>query len=127
MSTHRGERPDAFEPRDARSKSVLVAILGLVAMTVVFVLGVAWLFGYFETTVERARHAPAIPPETMLPPAPRLEPVPGKLRRAIRERSRPALASYGWVDQKAGVVRIPIERAMEIVVQRRLPHREAKQ
>jgi hypothetical protein len=25
--------------------------------------------------------------------------------------------SYGWVDQKAGIVRLPIERAMELVVE----------
>ncbi len=31
------------------------------------------------------------------------------------------LESYGWVDQKAGVVRIPIEQAMDLVVQRGLP------
>jgi hypothetical protein len=27
-----------------------------------------------------------------------------------------AAATYGWVDQPAGVVRLPIERAMELVV-----------
>jgi len=26
-------------------------------------------------------------------------------------------ASYGWVDRKAGIVQVPIERAMELVVQ----------
>lgn len=26
-------------------------------------------------------------------------------------------ASYGWVDQKAGVVRLPIDRAIELTVQ----------
>jgi hypothetical protein len=31
------------------------------------------------------------------------------------------LNSYDWVDEKAGVVRIPIERAMELTVQRGLP------
>jgi len=31
------------------------------------------------------------------------------------------LDSYGWVDQKAGVVRIPIERAMGLIAQRGLP------
>jgi len=31
------------------------------------------------------------------------------------------LNSYGWVDEKAGVARIPIERAMELTVQRGLP------
>jgi len=31
------------------------------------------------------------------------------------------LNSYDWVDQKSGVMRIPIERAMELVAQRGLP------
>jgi hypothetical protein len=31
------------------------------------------------------------------------------------------LNSYGWVDEKAGVARIPIERAMELIVQQGLP------
>ncbi len=31
------------------------------------------------------------------------------------------LNSYGWVDEKAGVVHIPIERAMQVVAQRGLP------
>ena len=123
MREHHGERPDAIEQRDANSKSVVLAIIGLIAMTVIFVVGVAVLFGWFGTSIERARHAPPIPPESMLPPAPRLESVPGELRREIRERSRKALESYGWVNQKEGIVRIPIERAMDIVAQRELPHR----
>src|SRR5208337_1282425 len=31
------------------------------------------------------------------------------------------LNSYGWVDKEAGVAHIPIERAMELIVQRGLP------
>ena len=33
------------------------------------------------------------------------------------------LNSYGWVDQKAGVVRIPIDKAMDILLQRGFPVR----
>ncbi len=33
------------------------------------------------------------------------------------------LNSYGWVDRKHGVIRIPIERAMDLVAQRGLPTR----
>lgn len=32
-----------------------------------------------------------------------------------------ALESYDWVDQKAGIVRIPIEQAMDLVAQRGFP------
>ena len=31
------------------------------------------------------------------------------------------LASYDWVDQKNGVVRIPIDKAMDLLAQRGLP------
>jgi hypothetical protein len=34
-----------------------------------------------------------------------------------REARKKQLGSYGWVDRKAGVVRIPIERAMELSAQ----------
>jgi hypothetical protein len=35
----------------------------------------------------------------------------------LREQQAQQVSSYGWVDQQAGVVRLPIERAMELVVQ----------
>jgi len=35
------------------------------------------------------------------------------------------LNSYGWVDQNAGVVHIPIAEAMKLVAQRGLPTRPA--
>jgi len=33
-----------------------------------------------------------------------------------RTKEQAESTSYGWVDQKAGVVRLPIDRAMELVV-----------
>jgi hypothetical protein len=33
------------------------------------------------------------------------------------------LGTYGWVDKNAGLVRIPIEEAMRIAVERGLPAR----
>jgi hypothetical protein len=35
----------------------------------------------------------------------------------LRKKQSDQGAAYGWVDQKAGVVQLPIERAMELVVQ----------
>ncbi len=37
----------------------------------------------------------------------------------IKQESQ--LNSYGWVDEKAGVAHIPIDRAMELIAQRGLP------
>ncbi len=43
---------------------------------------------------------------------------PGVRERAASER---ALSSWGWVDREKGIVRIPIERAMEIVAEEDRP------
>ncbi len=33
-----------------------------------------------------------------------------------RKKEHDESTSYGWIDEKAGIVRIPIDRAMELVV-----------
>jgi hypothetical protein len=35
---------------------------------------------------------------------------------ALREREATRLSTYQWVDQKAGIVRIPVERALELTL-----------
>ena len=35
----------------------------------------------------------------------------------LREKQARQATSYAWIDRKAGVVQLPIERAMELVVQ----------
>ena len=36
---------------------------------------------------------------------------------ALRAQEAAALGTYGWVDKEKGVVRVPIDRAMELVAQ----------
>jgi len=38
-------------------------------------------------------------------------------RKELQSKADAAAASYGWIDPKAGVVRLPLDRAMELVVQ----------
>jgi hypothetical protein len=55
------------------------------------------------------------------PPEPRLEPFPLAPGQRLRAEEDAVLTSYAWVDKKAGFARIPIDRAVEILVQRGLP------
>ncbi len=41
----------------------------------------------------------------------------------MREEEDALLNTYGWVDPQRGIVRIPIEQAMALVVQQGLPVR----
>jgi len=56
-------------------------------------------------------------------PTPRLEDDERGQLNGIRIEEENTLSSYGWVDQKSGVVRIPIERAMDLIAEKGLPVR----
>ncbi|HBY99036.1 MAG: hypothetical protein M5U01_19955 [Ardenticatenaceae bacterium] len=60
-------------------------------------------------------------PDIPLPPEPRLQPEPQQEMQALRAEQEALLHSYGWVDKQAGVVHIPIDRAMQLLAQRGLP------
>ena len=58
-----------------------------------------------------------------LPPPPRLQTYPFTDITALRTEEHKLLEEYAWVDKNAGVVRIPIERAIDVLAARGLPHR----
>jgi hypothetical protein len=63
---------------------------------------------------------PEVPTPSMLSPAPQapyhLAVDPKNRLVALQKRAEQRLTTYGWVDRKAGIVHIPIDRAMELVV-----------
>ncbi|MGH7971105.1 MAG: hypothetical protein ACREIC_20475, partial [Limisphaerales bacterium] len=62
-------------------------------------------------------------PASPTPPSPRLQLSPPLDLQVFRTREETELTNYGWVNRTAGVVRIPIERAMALVLQEGLPVR----
>lgn len=56
-------------------------------------------------------------------PAPRLQPDPPADLSKFRQREDQILNSYGWVDQNAGIVHIPIEQAIDVLAKSGLPMR----
>jgi hypothetical protein len=58
-------------------------------------------------------------------PAPQLEVNERTELNDIRLREEDTLSTYGWVDKDAGKVHIPIDRAMDLLVERGLPVRES--
>ena len=55
------------------------------------------------------------------PPGPQLQISASMDLQAFRAREESQLNSYGWINRTTGVVRIPISRAMELVLQEGLP------
>lgn len=53
-------------------------------------------------------------PSNYLPPEPRLQPDPTSDMVTFRLQEENLLNTYGWIDQPEGVVRLPIDRAIEL-------------
>lgn len=57
------------------------------------------------------------------PPTPNLQTQPFKDIYLLRQEETEKLTSYAWVDKEGGVTRIPIDRAMDVMLQRGFPAR----
>jgi len=68
------------------------------------------------------RHIAPGYPQTAFP-SPKLEEDERGQLNGILLNEEQTLYSYGWVDEKAGTIHIPIERAMDLIVERGLPVR----
>lgn len=82
----------------------------------------AWLLNLFDVMPEGhgLQGAPlaAAPPR---PPGPQLQTLPARDMQEMLRLENAQLQSYAWVDRSAGIARIPIDRAMDLVLQQGLP------
>ena len=116
-----------YERRDMSVRATGIFLVALTA-TVVLVFGLMWwLFDFFATSAAR-RDVPRLPlaQARQVPPAPSLQVTPQQDLKAMRTEEDALLRRYGWVDQKAGTVRIPIQRAMKLLAERGLPRTSQK-
>jgi hypothetical protein len=125
-----------FEREDLGAKPILIFLLALTIACVLVALALKGLYRYLDAYENR--HQPVQNPLVQQTttdtrtvergdigkfPQPRLEADETTEINAFRLQEEQTLNSYGWVDQPAGVVRIPIDRAMALVAQRGLPTR----
>jgi len=126
---HTASASASTEAQSVALRPIIIFALILVALTGVALLGMRWLFT-LTTTRQAQLDAPVSPmaqTASPLPPAPRLQVQPVQDLRQIRAEEDAVLQHYGWVNAENGVVRIPLERAMELVLERGLPQRTAEQ
>jgi hypothetical protein len=109
------------ETRDVDIRFIGLFSLGMVVLLAGSLVLMGWLFGVFAgKPLGRGRSAPIV--ETRpYPPAPRLQASPTRDIQEMRRTENTKLQSYGWIDQTAGIARIPIDQAMELLATRGLP------
>ncbi len=111
------------ETRDASAATLAYFGMGLCLCLALILISVKWLFFHFERSQSLGPPATPFVNERPLPPGPRLQADPLRDWQIYRAQQQETLDSYAWVDQKNGVVRIPIDRAMDLLLQRGLPVR----
>jgi len=126
-----------YERRDIGTAGILYFLGGLALSGVFVYFIVGGLYSYLEKR-SNAQQTPVSPLVTNAPadtrklptdykdylqqnfPRPQLEVDERSQLDHIRIDEAQTLGSYDWVDQKAGTVRIPIDRAMDLIAQRGL-------
>ena len=107
---------------DVSIRGLAIFVFGLIVVAVVIHLAI---WAMLKTLQNRAGHPePYSRPTvrvTAKAPYPLLQVDPARDLDQFRVREEAALNSYGWIDRTSGIVRIPIKRAMELLVQRGLP------
>jgi len=118
-----GNGAGTYEHKDADVKLIVGSTLGLAVGVVIVCLIVVGVFIALQTLTAPKAELTGLrnPNISEVPPEPRLQDHPANELKALRQHEDEVLGNYGWVDQKAGVVRIPIDKAMDIMVQRGFP------
>jgi hypothetical protein len=115
-----------YETRDVNTRGILYFVVGLFLLIGFSLVSMRWLFGYFSVTQPLGPAASPFTNARVLPAGPRLQVQPVADFDQVRAAQENALNSYGWVDRANGKVRIPIDRAMDLLVERPLPARPAQ-
>ncbi len=122
MSAQQRNSQPGYEVRDARPRSLVIFALGLTALALAVILSSVWLAAAFRKSAAAGQPSPmASFRET--PAGPLLQPNPAQQLASHRRWEDERLQGYGWIDRENGVVRIPISRALELVLERGLPAR----
>jgi hypothetical protein len=117
-----------YERSDMRPAVVLA---GAAALTIIMA-GVLVAVTFFETSLTGVPPVVSAPSDLIgglsaaprpTPPAPQLEAQPGQSLQPYMAAEQAKLASYRWVDRANGIAAIPIDRAMDVIVQQGLPSR----
>jgi hypothetical protein len=117
-----------YEKRDANWKGIFYSVAGLFAVLILVDVVVHFIIKDFEKSPRPAdQYSGSVRSDAaraMQSPYPKLQVSPPADLAHFREEETTALTTYGWVDQQKGIVRVPIDRAMDLVLQRGLPARQ---
>lgn len=132
--TKREHAEEAYEHQDLSAQSIYAFLISLLVGGVIVYFIVWGMYRFMDARIKEHEPPPnplvqraetdtrvVAPDEIKKFPEPRLEKNERIEINDFRLSEEQRLNSYGWIDQKAGIVHIPIDRAMELLAQKGLP------
>jgi hypothetical protein len=116
-----------FEPTDVATRPIVVSVLLLAVFTLVFTA--AGHLVYFGLAERERASSPEPSPlaeqyAAKAPPEPRLQIHPKTDLDVLHAKENEILLGWGWENKEKTVARVPIERAMQMIVAKNLPARQ---
>jgi hypothetical protein len=112
------------ETRDADINKLIIFALVLVAMILAGFLVTEAVFRVVIKVENAEEKVTPFEDANQIPPEPHLQVSSATELQDYLKQQTETLDSYGWVDQKQGIVRIPIDQAMDIMLQKGFPVRK---
>lgn len=97
----------------------LLLLLSCIAIFIVVTLMMRYFKAHEPAVIAGQANVPVTRAQEF--PQPRLIVKPGATLADLRAAEDAELNSHGWVDRNTGIARIPIDRAMQLLLQRGLP------
>lgn len=94
------------------------------AISIGIVTGAFYFFdGQQKSANALAQKYPLAVGQVKQPPAPNLQNQPFKDLYMLRQGEAEKLTSYGWIDKDGGIARLPIDRAIDVMLEKGFPAR----
>jgi hypothetical protein len=116
---HHSPNGAGHEESEVSVRLIVVSLAFLAVFTFIICVMVVGIFRYFHAsygTDEAVRLS-----QPVIPPEPRIEVAPYEELQQLRIKEDHILNTYAWVDKNAGTVRVPIDRAIDLLAAKGLP------
>jgi len=106
-----------YETRDAHFRNLTITGVGLLLLMAVMLVLTWGVFGGLDEISPQPGEFPGtfVKPK-LAAPSPALQANPSLDLAGMRAREDSVLNNYGWVDRRAGITRIPIDTAMNLLL-----------
>jgi hypothetical protein len=121
------QRGPGYEVRDANIKALLQFAFWLAVLLAVTLVAMRFTFHVLNRVTPLGPTASPFASTREIPTGPLLQANPHEDLVTFCAEQRQQVNTYAWINKAGGIVQIPIDQAMNIVLQKGLPSRTAQQ